>query len=351
MLFGNKWERSEVYAFLRLLGDWKIYSCDSDLNRISWSFFSIVKILRDSFSYIYAKKIKIINSLNQELVEVDINEFCQFADSLLQTIHNNNDTTFQVQEIEEFLGSIHQTKLKAPSVDKRDIVITIRDNVWKNRELWYSIKSYLGNNSTLLNASHATNFTFEIKHLPDNKINDINSIASRSKIRDRILSIRNNWWNIIYSSTDSANFLSNLVMIDSNFPIIISNILLNFFSWNWNTIPDLTALIEDCNPLDIKTNKNLFYKAKIKTFLRNVALWMVPNTQWNNQNEVTWWLLIVKRDWEIVCFHIFNRDAFEDYLFKSTKLDTPSSSRHEFWTIYKEWGRVFFKLNLQIRFI
>jgi len=351
MLSWNKWERSEVYTFLRLLGDWKIYSCDSDLNKISWSFFFIVKILRDSFSYVYAERIKIIDRFNKEVAEVDINKFCEFADFLLDKIRNNNDTTFQVQEIEDFLKSIYQTKLKAPSADKKDIVITIMDNIWKVNELWYSIKSYLWNNSTLLNASHSTNFTFEIKDLPDNKINDINAIESRNKIRDKISSIRSNWWKIIYNSTDSSSFLSNLLMIDSNFPIIISNMLLNFFSWNWNTIADLTAVIENNNPLNIIIDNDLFYKSKIKTFLKNVALWMVPNTLWNNQNEVTWWLLIVKEDWEIVCFHIFNRDAFEDYLFKSTKLDTPSSTRHEFGKIYKVWDKTFFKLNLQVRFI
>ena len=43
------------------------------------------------------------------------------------------------------------------------------------------------------------------------------------------------------------------------------------------------------------------------------------------------------------------KDILRDYLLENTKLDTPSSSRHRFGNIYKENGRYFIKLNLQIR--
>ena len=41
----------------------------------------------------------------------------------------------------------------------------------------------------------------------------------------------------------------------------------------------------------------------------------------------------------------------EDYLLNNTKLETASSSRHQFGQLYKENGELFFKLNLQIRFV
>ncbi|MGL5893993.1 MAG: HpaII family restriction endonuclease [Bacteroidales bacterium] len=41
----------------------------------------------------------------------------------------------------------------------------------------------------------------------------------------------------------------------------------------------------------------------------------------------------------------------EEYLFNNTKLETPSTSRHDFGTIYKEEDDYFLKLNLQVRFI
>ena len=60
--------------------------------------------------------------------------------------------------------------------------------------------------------------------------------------------------------------------------------------------------------------------------------------------------LIIKENGDVLCYHIYNRNEFENYLFNNTKLDTASSSRHQFGTIYTESGELYFKLNLQIRF-
>ena len=53
---------------------------------------------------------------------------------------------------------------------------------------------------------------------------------------------------------------------------------------------------------------------------------------------------------DVLCYHIYNRNEFEDYLLNNTKLDTASSSRHGFGEIYEENGELYFNLNLQIRF-
>ena len=47
---------------------------------------------------------------------------------------------------------------------------------------------------------------------------------------------------------------------------------------------------------------------------------------------------------------VLGYDDFRDYLFNSTKLDTPSTSRHDFGYLYNEDGEIFLKLNLQVRF-
>ncbi|MFZ3272683.1 MAG: HpaII family restriction endonuclease, partial [Lutibacter sp.] len=67
--------------------------------------------------------------------------------------------------------------------------------------------------------------------------------------------------------------------------------------------------------------------------------------------DATGGYLIVKENGEVLCYHIYNRNEFEDYLLNNTKLDTASSSRHGFGEIYKNNGELYFNLNLQIRFI
>tara|TARA_R110000868_G_C10909038_1_gene764824 strand:+ start:626 stop:865 length:240 start_codon:yes stop_codon:yes gene_type:complete len=78
---------------------------------------------------------------------------------------------------------------------------------------------------------------------------------------------------------------------------------------------------------------------------------MMPSKVWTGQYDSTGRYLIVKENGDVLCYHIYNKNEFEDYLFNNTKLDTASSSRHDFGMIYKENGKLYFKLNLQIRFI
>lgn len=47
MLTGNKGEWSEIYVLLRLLADGKIYTADSELNKLENVYFPIIKIIRE----------------------------------------------------------------------------------------------------------------------------------------------------------------------------------------------------------------------------------------------------------------------------------------------------------------
>jgi type II restriction enzyme len=78
---------------------------------------------------------------------------------------------------------------------------------------------------------------------------------------------------------------------------------------------------------------------------------MMPSKVWNGQYDATGGYLIIKENGDILCYHIYNQNQFEDYLFENTKLETASSSRHEFGSLYKNSdSELNFKLNLQIRF-
>ena len=77
---------------------------------------------------------------------------------------------------------------------------------------------------------------------------------------------------------------------------------------------------------------------------------MMPAKVWNGLYDATGGCLVVKDNGEILSYHIYNKNKFENYLYHNTKLDTASSSRHNFGKIYKENGEYYIKLNLQIRF-
>jgi len=78
---------------------------------------------------------------------------------------------------------------------------------------------------------------------------------------------------------------------------------------------------------------------------------MKPSDVWNGYYDANGGYIIVREDGDIVCYHIYNKNEFEDYLLNNTKLDTPSSTRHRFGTLYKDTNNnLLIKLNLQIRF-
>ena len=356
MITGNKGEWSEIYALFKLLGDKELHPGNSEIKKIQNLVYPILKILRTevngNFEYSIEDDIVVIAG-NEEVFRIPISEFKERANYLLSKIKGNTGT-FSVPEIEEFMQSINCLSLKASSSAKTDITIIVHDQrTGLQPSLGFSIKSQIGNPSTLLNAGETTNFVFKIVgvKISQQEISAINNISSRSKIKDRIVEITNKNGKFEFVKTQRSVFSNNLILIDSLLPQILSSIVLNFYSSSHSNTEDLVKLTEEENPLKFdKTDKHLFYSYKIKRFLTDIALGMMPSKVWTGEYDATGGYLVVKADGEILCYHIYNKNEFEDYLLANTKLETASSSRHGFGEIFKENGELFFKLNLQIRF-
>ena len=167
-LTGNKGEWSEIYTLLKLLGEGKVYAGDQNLNKIQDLFYPIIMILRQekegTFNYkLQNSDVVIQTPEGEELLRIPASVFLMEAEKLLMAI-NKNVGAFAIPQIEIFMNQIHCHSLKAKSSDKTDIKIILHDRRTKmNSEMGFSIKSQLGGNSTLLNASKATNFNFKIK--------------------------------------------------------------------------------------------------------------------------------------------------------------------------------------------
>ena len=119
----------------------------------------------------------------------------------------------------------------------------------------FSIKSQLGSNSTLLNASKATNISYKLigDTLSDTKINSINNYNGESKIIDRINSIKSSGLSFQFEKADNETFYENLTMIDSDLLEIISFLLLEQFTSENNHIHHLINKIAEYNPLNYIT--------------------------------------------------------------------------------------------------
>lgn len=358
MLTGNKGEWSEIYSLFKLLGDKIVYAGDGDLNKIQDLFYPIIKIIRQEeqrYDYnIDSNDIVIVADDGAEEVRLPISEFKKQADFLLKKIKKEKGS-FSSIETESFMKSIHCTKIKAKSSDKTDIKIVIHDlRTGVCPTLGFSIKSKMGSYSTLINSSGATNVSYLIDglYLTESQIEKINSISTKSKIRDRIARIKQMGGSLVYSEMDSSIFYNNLVLIDSSLPSIVSELLLMYFSGEGSRLNELANALQSSNPLkyEIK-HAHKFYEYKIKRLLSDAALGMKPATVWSGVFEANGGYLVVKEDGDVLCYHIYNRNEFEDYLLNTSFMETPSSGRHGFGIVEEIKGQQIFKLNLQVRFL
>lgn len=358
MITQNKGEWSELYVFLKLLGDGVLYAADSDLNRIDDLYYPLIEVLRKENEQVkhYVKdepNIAIKDDKGKTILKLPMSEFEIQAKTLLKTI-KKSASTFSVPEIEKFMGIIQCAKVKADSSDKSDISLILHDcKTYRNEIFGFSIKSKLGHPSTLLNSGKTTNFVYEIEgDLSEKQIKDINEINTRSKLRDRLIKLEDYGCKLIFKNLINENFQANLQMIDTSFPLILSEYLFLYFSGNGSLISELTSLVQNNNPCNLNTDlPHLYYEHKMKNFLTDIALGMTPATVWTGTYQATGGYIIVREDGEVLCYHVYNHNEFQKYLFKNTRFDTPSTSRYDFGYIYSQNNKLFMNLNIQIRFI
>jgi hypothetical protein len=359
MLTGNKGEWSEVYTLLKVLSDQQLFAGNSNLQMLTNVVYPIIQIIRseahNNLNFSYQNSQVHVQVLGGQSYFIPVSDFTVNASTLLSYIKSVKSGTFNVPSIESFLNSFGSNSIKAKSSVKSDITIKIYDSrTGLEPTLGFSIKSQLGGESTLLNASQGTNIVYKIQGgiLSQNDISSINDIDSSSKIMDRLKEISRLGGRLKYVDTGSSIFRNNLLMVDSSLPRILGEALIYYYSGVTNSISDIATHLEAINPLGYdQSTGHLYYSYKIKRMLWDIALGMMPQTVWNGQYDATGGYLVVKKSGDIICYHIYNKSEFEDYLFLNTRFETASSTRNKFGSIYSHNNELFFNLNTQIRFI
>jgi hypothetical protein len=105
----------------------------------------------------------------------------------------------------------------------------------------------------------------------------------------------------------------------------VAEMLVAYYSGLGKFIPDLCSIVGNARILNMDDKEVSF---KIKTFLRAVALGMVPSRPWDTYLNTYGGYLVVKKNGDVVCYHLYNDDKFKD----------------------SDNGELKLKLNLQIRF-
>lgn len=359
-LSGNKGEWSEIYVFLKLLADGRLDAADANLNAIPNVYYPIIKILRlengSNREYKINNNIQVIDgNTNKVILNLSLATFVQQSQQLFNDLRTVQGSSFSFPAIETFLNSIDVHSLTALKTDKADIKVIVHDlNTGLQPKLGFSIKSMLGMNSTLFNAGQTTNFIYEIRgiNFTPHQIATVNSITSTPKITNRIDNLINSGAQFIYKDIFSNNLKLNLQLIDSDLPEILAHLVFYKYSLNTSNLQDLLRELNTKNPKQFDLSLgHPFYEYKIKNFLTDSALGMTPAALWTGKYDATGGIIIVKQNGDLVCYHIYNRNEFQDYLLNNTRLEQASTTRYGFGVVYDENGRFYMKLNLQVRFI
>ena len=353
-LKGNKGELSELYAFFKLLADGRLYCGDGQLNKYDDKYYPILKVFRDDApnrnSYVVNSATHTIliagETINIAIPQERFQEKASFLLNHIRTLGNDND----ISHIEQFMKEIDCNTAKAKSTDKADIRIVIHNlNTGSKPELGYSIKSKLGADSTLINSNkNGTNFIYKVDGIDQIQAEKCNTIK---KFKAKFEYLNEIGASTHFVGVANSTLHNNLTLLDLGIERIIAEELIGYYRGCDRTIENLTALVTTQDPLQILNGTNQpMYEYKVKQFLLAFALGMTCTTPWYGTFNANGGYIIVKEDGDIVCYHFFDRNDLENYLFYNTRFETPSTSRHEFGDIYRDGDSFYIKLNLQVRF-
>ncbi|MEA5461263.1 HpaII family restriction endonuclease [Arcicella sp. LKC2W] len=353
----NKGEWTELLVFIKLLLEQRVFLSDEKLNP-TINFFDIKKVTTQNldleFFIINQSEIEIRNKKNGETKLINIDQIInrQILGDIVNKI-KLGEATFELPDFEVIQNTLGFSVIKGGnSNQKADITLDIDNLLLAKENEGFGIKSYLGSKPTLLNASGNTNFIFEVIGLDKNKVDEINKIDTKTKLKDRIELIEAYGGVFHYQGPEKDTMNYNLKMVDSLMPLIIGKILLAFYK---KRIASIAQIIDDIHNegilmSEIQYEDKQYLEHKIKKFLIDILLGFFAGSKWNGVYDANG-TIIVKSTGDFVAFHIVDLESLKNYLFHKIKLDTPSTTRHRFGKLILEKdNRIYFKLNLQLRF-
>lgn len=380
---GNKGEWSELYVLLKLVLDGKLFQSDIMLNKDLENVYEVISAFKDEPNYQleFHRKNNVniykIGGNSEKIFEISFPELSSISAKLLSGIKDGKGKSFEILELNSFLEQCKITKIKADTSTKADIRLKIYDyRLAKESNLGFSIKSFLGGNSTLFNTGAGNNFIYEVNNSNKEILLDVSNfnketykpLGRKSKIATRIQNLIASNYTFSFKEIESKQLWRNLKMIDGDLPNILSYAL--FYRWLYekNSLLDITKLLEEKDPLGFYEGHQCdqkLYEYKIKRFLTESAMGMTSEKPWYGEYDAFGGVIVAKEDGDVVCFHIYDFNLFRNYLINNTVFEQASTGEDElnpgnqrndkkskkyfYGWLYKN-DSLEFKINLQIRF-
>ena len=349
----NVGEWSEVYALAYLLSNGGGYGADDDQEAMRELFYKVLAALfkkeKNGSDLIYKVKDKNIEiTVDSRLVgSVSRTKLAKLAEELhgeLLTPHKGR--AFALPIGDEVLKTLMKSNASASSSSYSDIFLMIEDVRTKAPTpfIGFSIKSQLSAKSTLLNATAATNFKYEIVVKGKTAKGPIPKFGKSLKPDMQELISRGYKLKFIKILNDTHQ--NNMNLVDSNLAAYMANLL---FETTQHSNNYFSKIAETVYPPRELSNKAVLLK--LKQYLGYVMLGMSPTKPWSGQPNDFGGLIMVKQSGDVLFYYLYNMADFQNFLYKNLKFEYGQRSRHNFGTPYQEGGKTFINLNLQLRFI
>lgn len=371
----NAGDWAEFYVLLNVLGHGKLHSADGDLNLLKDQYFPVISVemkkngTQENVLYSVDTKNKEVKlSDDTGISSISMQELLDEAEDFFKIISTRRGRAFSVPEVTPILKKLGNPETKQSSDKKADIHIVIHDIMTGfENEVGFSIKSKHSKPATLINASGQTLFQYEIidldgsgKQSLQQALEVLDEEGNKVGPKSRVQKLVEQGGDLSFVQVKRSEFRENLQLIDSMMDKFLADCLLVFMTSSNTSVADVVNKVALRNPCNYATKESCrlldFYQYKMKRLLMDSALGMQPKSPWDGQYDASGGYIVVKEHGDVVCYHLFNWNALQDYLYNNMRFETPSSTgaknkkSFNYALYYEENSKSFMDICLQLRF-
>lgn len=359
MMTATRREWSELYTFFTILAQGGLAAGTAEGTEGDW--LPVVLVRRQEHDgprtyFIESEEIHIRGEeMDERFPREDFATVAQMIREALAATHDTDEVEAP-EGVEGFLDAVRIYNLEAVTDDRTDLHVAFYHP--STPLVGLRIYSRLCATDPLLDGGRTANLKMEQTGIRFSqpavyKINYTDDPGNPAEVARRMLYIESMGGILKYSDVCDRVFRSNLHMIDLHFPRVLCEMLRVFHLDQISRIDELTALMEERNPLKIKDeliHKHGFYRFKMKQFLLALALGLRPAKIYTGRDTAVSGLIMVSAEGRLTVYQKTDKDVFADYLFTHTRLEKGLPDKDKYGYLERENKLYYFKLNLKIGF-
>ena len=384
----NIGEISELYSFVYLIGNNVIPVVDGELQPVGDSI-EFLRLIRNSESTDKTRELFAEYDLNtnQKTVRISIpdpvtgvmtdyaeskdriRERCTALRELIEKKRSRQIKRIYDDDpaIVELLNILHASSISAKAADKSDFSAVVTSGAGAGHHVGFSVKSQMGSNSSLINASGQNtlvNFRILKNGFPISDDGEKAQLLALDLTPTALVTyLLDNGYELEYKNFRGETLEFNLRTIDSCLPAILATMM----SERYRMPSANSCLDEICrficsdtvaarNPIILSLGstaelREIAVSYKIKNFLLAFSAGATPAKVWNGLDRANGGFLVVTKAGQVVCLELFTRNAVSHYLITKTAFETPDRGKHGGSAIEKDTdGDLILTQHLQVRF-